>query len=95
MLDIFLALDCCARSIENFEMYEFVYSVSFRVTFDKSILVFEYSPDKVACYPDVQRAAGTACEDVQVVLFHGETFLSEIAGTSPAMTLKLYSVAVQ
>jgi hypothetical protein len=56
MLDIFLALNCCARSLENFEIDEFVYSVSFRVTFDKSILVFVYSPDKVACYSDAYNA---------------------------------------
>ncbi len=70
MLDVLLALDGGAGRIENFEIDELVYSVPFRVTFDKAILVLVYPPDKVARYADVQRAAGSACQDVQVVLFH-------------------------
>ncbi len=67
-------------------MDESVYRISFCVTSNEPLLVLIDPSNEIARYTDIQCAAGTACEDVQVELFQGRRFLSEIAETSPAMT---------
>jgi len=82
MLHILFTLYSRVSRIENFEVDEFIYSVLFGVALNEAVLVLMHPANKIACYSDIQCAAGTTGQDIQIVLPHGLEFPSEIAPTS-------------
>ncbi len=76
MFDVLFSLDCGARRVENFEMNKFIDCILRRVARNASIPVLMDPPDEVICHADIQCTAGTAGENVDVVLFHQKAFRS-------------------
>jgi hypothetical protein len=70
----------------NFEIDKLMDFVPARKPRNKAIAVFIHASNQVVCHTDVDCPARAACEDINIELSHGLAFLSEMAGTSPAMT---------
>ena len=72
----FSPLDCGVRRVDNFQMNKFIDCILRRVARNASIPVLTNSPDEIVCHADIQCTAGTAGENVDVVLFHQKAFRS-------------------
>jgi hypothetical protein len=83
MFDILFSLDCGVRRVENFEMNKFTDCILRRVACNASGPVLTDPTDEVVCHADIQCTAGTAGENVDVVLFHDGV----MAGLVPAISL--------
>jgi hypothetical protein len=67
---VLLALDRVACRRVDFEIDELTDVKSFRVAFDEAIAMLIDASDEIAGDADIDRAAGPACENVQIILSH-------------------------
>ena len=70
MFHVLFALNSGQRRRMKFEIYELMEVVSLRESRNKPVAVFIHASSQVVCHADVDRPAGTACEDVNVELSH-------------------------
>jgi hypothetical protein len=74
MLDILLALNCITRSRKHLEVNKLMDMVSLCVTVHEPVSMFVDAANEITGHADVNRATGSTCEDIQIVLPHTLSF---------------------
>ena len=79
VFDVLFSLDCGVRRVENFEVNEFIDCILGGVARNATSPVLMDPTHEIVCHANIQCAAGTTGEDVDVELFHDKAFRNDLS----------------